>query len=60
LDRQSGLIDPSGADLDMLMKGLFAVQHGLLAAAEPRAGLAPVDFKGACCTCRPRTIKRAH
>ncbi len=59
LDRQVNLIDPSAADLDALMKSLFAVHQGLLAAAEPGAGISPVDFKAACCTCRPRTINQA-
>jgi hypothetical protein len=55
LDRQKDLIDPASADLDALVRRLFAIQQGLLAAAEPRAGLSPVDFTAACCTCRPRS-----
>jgi hypothetical protein len=59
LDLQIELIDPSRADLDELMKSLFAVQRGLLATAKPQAGISPVDFKAACCTCRPRAINPA-
>ena len=59
LDRAIDLIDPGGADLNAVVEALFSVQRGLLAAAEPRAGLAPVDFAAACCTCRPRTKMQA-
>ena len=55
LNRQKDLIDPASADLDALVRKLFAIQQGLLAAAQPRAGLSPVDFTAACCTCRPRS-----
>ena len=55
LSRQKDLIDPASADLDALVRRLFAIQQGLLAAAEPRAGLSPVDFTAACCTCRQDT-----
>jgi hypothetical protein len=44
LNRQKDLIDPPSADLDALVRRLFAIQHGLLVAAESRAGLSPVDF----------------
>jgi hypothetical protein len=50
------LIDPAGADLDGVMSSLFVVQQGLLALAIPRAGLVPLDFRGACCNCRPRKL----
>jgi hypothetical protein len=60
LNRQKDLIDPASADLDALMGRLFAIQQGLLAAAEPRAGLSPVDFTAACCTCRPRLTRQAN
>jgi hypothetical protein len=59
LDLQVDFIDPSATDLDTLMTSLFAVHHGLLAVAEPRAGISPVDFRAACCTCRPRPIHQA-
>jgi hypothetical protein len=58
--RQKDLIDPAAADLDALVTRLFAIQQGLLAAAEPRAGLAPIDFRAACCTCRPRSTRQAN
>jgi hypothetical protein len=54
LDRRIDLIDPASADLDALVDALFSIQRSLLATAEPRAGLAPVDFTAACCSCRPR------
>jgi hypothetical protein len=60
LNRQKDLIDPASADLDALVRTLFAIQHGLLAAAEPRAGISPVDFTAACCTCRPRSIRQEN
>jgi hypothetical protein len=60
LNRQKDLIDPASADLDALVRTLFAIQHGLLAAAEPRAGLSPVDFTAACCTCRPRLTRQEN
>jgi hypothetical protein len=60
LNRQKDLIDPASADLDALVRRLFAIQQGLLAAAEPRAGLSPVDFTAACCTCRPRLTSQAN
>ena len=60
LNRQKDLIDPASADLDALVRRLFAIQHGLLAAAEPRAGLSPVDFTAACCTCRPRSTRQEN
>jgi hypothetical protein len=60
LNRQKDLIDSASADLDALVRRLFAIQQGLLAAAEPRAGLSPVDFKAACCTCRPRLTNQAN
>ena len=52
LERAVDLIDPGSAELDDAVATLFACHGGLLAAAEPRAGLAPVDFRAACCTCR--------
>jgi hypothetical protein len=52
LERTADLIDPGGAQLNDAVATLFACHGGLLAAAEPRAGLAPVDFRAACCTCR--------
>jgi hypothetical protein len=54
-DRTIDLVDPASADLDAVVDALFSIQRGLLATAEPRAGLAPVDFTAACCTCRPRS-----
>jgi hypothetical protein len=54
LDRTIDLVDPGSADLDAVMDALFSIQRGLLETAEPRAGLAPVDFAAACCTCPPR------
>ena len=60
LSRQKDLIDPASADLDALVRRLFAIQQGLLAAAEPRAGLSPVDFTAACCTCRPRLTSQEN
>jgi hypothetical protein len=60
LNRQKDLIDPASADLDALVRTLFAIQQGLLAAAEPRAGLSPVDFRAACCTCRPRLTRQEN
>jgi hypothetical protein len=60
LNRQKDLIDPASADLDALVRTLFAIQHGLLAAAEPRAGLSPVDFTAACCRCRPRLTRQEN
>ena len=60
LNRQKDLIDPASADLDALVRRLFAIQHGLLVAAEPRAGLSPVDFTAACCTCRPRSTRQEN
>jgi hypothetical protein len=60
LNRQKDLIDPASADLDALVRRLFAIQHGLLEAAEPRAGLSPVDFTAACCTCRPRSTRQEN
>lgn len=52
LERSADLIDPGSAELNDAVATLFACHRGLLAAAEPRAGLAPVDFRAACCTCR--------
>jgi hypothetical protein len=52
LERAADLIDPGSAELSDAVATLFACHGGLLAAAEPRAGLAPVDFRAACCTCR--------
>jgi hypothetical protein len=60
LDRQKDLVDPASADLDALVRKLFAIQRGLLEAAEPRAGLSPVDFTAACCTCRPRPTRQEN
>jgi len=60
LNRQKDLIDPASADLDALVRRLFAIQRGLLEAAEPRAGLLPVDFTTACCTCRPRPTRQEN
>lgn len=60
LNRQKDLIDPASADLDALVRTMFAIQHGLLVAAEPRAGLSPVDFTAACCTCRPRLTRQEN
>jgi hypothetical protein len=36
---------------DRLVGLLFRAQRALLRAAEPRAGMAPVDFRHACCSC---------
>jgi hypothetical protein len=52
LKRTADLIDPGSAELSDAVASLFACHGALLAAAEPRAGLAPVDFAAACCTCR--------
>jgi hypothetical protein len=52
LERAADLIDPNSAELNDAVATLFACHRGLLAVAEPRAGLAPVDFMAACCTCR--------
>jgi len=52
LERTADLIDPASAELNDAVAALFACHGGLLAAAEPRAGLSPVDFTAACCTCR--------
>lgn len=52
VERKAELIDPASKDLDEAIATLLACHGGLLAAAEPRAGLAPVDFGAACCTCR--------
>ena len=52
LERAADLIDPGSAELNDAIGALFACHRGLLAAAEPRAGLLPVDFGAACCTCR--------
>src|SRR5262249_3973227 len=52
LERTADLIDPGSVDLNDAVATLFACHGGLLTAAEPRAGLAPVDFRAACCTCR--------
>lgn len=60
LNRQKDLIDPASTGLDALVGRLFAAQQGLLAAAEPRAGLSPVDFTAACCTCRPRLTRQEN
>lgn len=51
-ERTADLIDPGSAELDDAVATLFACHGALLAAAAPRAGLAPVDFRAACCTCR--------
>jgi hypothetical protein len=39
------------ADLEPLVRELFAIHRQLLAASEPRAGMTPVDFSHACCSC---------
>lgn len=52
LECAADLIDPGSAELGDAVAALFACHAGLLATAEPRAGLAPVDFRAACCTCR--------
>ncbi len=46
LNRQKDLIDPASADLDALVRRLFTIQQGLLAAAEPRAGLSHCRLHG--------------
>lgn len=51
MTRRLDLIDPASADLDGVVRALFDVHRRLLAAAEPRAGMAPVDFRHACCSC---------
>lgn len=36
---------------DRLIATLFSIHRSLLAASEPRAGMTPVDFSHACCSC---------
>lgn len=38
-------------DWEPLVRGLFHIHRQLLAASEPRAGMTPVDFTHACCSC---------
>lgn len=51
--RLGALTDPGAPELDEAVARLFDLQRRLLAAAVPAAGLAPVDFASACCSCRP-------
>ena len=39
------------AELETIIALLFQAQRRLLAASEPRAGMTPVDFSHACCSC---------
>lgn len=55
LERTARLVRASGGELDRLMKELFTLQQGLIRTAEPGAGLMPVDFTAACCTCQNRS-----
>lgn len=47
---------------DRLVSELFSVHRGLLAVSEPRAGMTPVDFSHACCSCGAprRTVEPRH
>jgi len=51
LRRRGELADPSSLDLDDFTRRLTDVRRRLLGLAEPRAGIAPVDFRHACCSC---------
>lgn len=53
LDRLADLIDPASPDLDAVVDALFFAQRSLRMVSEPSAGLTPVDFRAACCNCRP-------
>ncbi len=41
----------SKGEVDALVGKVFQVHRLLLAASEPRAGMTPVDFRHACCSC---------
>lgn len=55
LERASDLIDPASPELERATGALFAGQRLLLALSVPDAGLAPVDFSAACCSCSQRS-----
>jgi len=52
--RQMVLVVGADREWDRLVAELYAVHRRLLAASEPRAGMTPVDFSHACCSCGTR------
>jgi hypothetical protein len=55
LEESRFLVDPQSPNVDAVLDALHAAQAALMQASKPAAGLAPVDFKAACCNCRPKT-----
>jgi len=51
LRRRVDLVSPSSSDLDAALRQLFAAHDLLLAVSDDRAGMTPVDFSHACCSC---------
>jgi hypothetical protein len=55
--RRAVLLVGADRDWDRLVSELYATHRRLLAASEPRAGMTPVDFSHACCSCgAPRRL----
>ncbi len=55
--RRTVLLVGADRDWDGLVSELYATHRRLLAASEPRAGMTPVDFSHACCSCgAPRRL----
>lgn len=51
LDRRIDLNHPESPDLEQAMRRLFIAHGLLLAVSDDRAGMTPVDFSHACCSC---------
>lgn len=51
LDRRVDLDTPTSSDLDAAIRRLFLAHGLLLAVSDDRAGMTPVDFSHACCSC---------